>query len=749
MDIIQHSGIKREISPIFLFALTLFCSASLMFFLQPMFGKSLLPLLGGSASVWNTCMVFYQSILFLGYLYAHFISNQLGFRTHLLIHIGVLLLSLAFIPIGLSEEIQPPTHEEPGIWLLLTMSASIGLPFFILSTTSPLLQKWFSTIGHHTSHDPYYLSIASNSGSLLALMSYPFLLEPILGIADQQYVWSIGFIVLCALIALCMFNLKKQEFEQQRHAIPASNLIQTPNIKLQLHWLILAFVPSSLLLGTTNFISIDIATVPLLWVIPLAIYLLSFILVFSSYSHLIHQKILFIQPWVVTPFLIYFFSNQKLESFSLELLMHLLIFFISVMVCHGELAKNRPAPQYLTQYYLIMSLGGMLGGIFNSFVAPFIFNSIYEYPLMMISALVLNPINNRLAPYLKEYLSIVIFITYLATFAFVFFNHTQFSENFIIGFLILGVMLSAYYFFKRTSLYLPLVGLLAISCSSPEKHQGKEILHQSRNFYGVLSVKKIADLNGKGNDDTYHEIYSGTTKHGLQLVNDVEAQCTPNGYYSPVGPLGSIFYGYNEVNRDWKIGVIGLGAGEMAGYAKTSQDWTFFEINPAVVDIATDPKYFTYLSNCIDNYNIELGDARITLENQQQRYDLLVIDAFTSDSIPTHLLTREALELYISKLNPQGLLVFHISNRHLDLQNVLANHAEGLSLTMLIQKFKDTQNKPLVYRSDWVVMANNQAALEPLKINDSMKRWETVEQTVDQRSWTDDYTSILSVWKEK
>lgn len=750
MDITRQSEVRRDLSPILLFALTLFSSASLMFILQPMFGKALLPLLGGSASVWNTCMVFYQSVLFLGYLYAHLISTRLGYRTHLVIHASILIISLYFIPVSIPEGSSPPATGNPSVWLLTTLLFSIGLPFFILSTNSPLLQKWFSKIGHHTSSDPYYLSIASNSGSLIALLSYPFLLEPTIGISQQQRFWSTGFLLLTVLIILCMMLLKQQHFQAdgQRKATAPLPLIQKPSLKVQFEWLLLAFVPSSLLLGTTNFISIDIATVPLLWVIPLALYLFSFILVFSRYGYAIHKKMFLAQPWIIISFLMYYFSNQKLASFTLELSLHLMVFFISIMVCHGELAKKRPTTDYLTQYYLIMSFGGMLGGIFNSFVAPLLFSSIYEYPLMIVFALLLNPIHKRIRLYLKANLSKIIFAMYLLAFGVILsINVDQFDETFLIACAVIATIAATYFYFKKATLYLPLFGLLVVSCATPEKQQGNQLLHQSRNFYGVLSVKEMTDFKLGNHNETIHEIYSGTTKHGLQLFTNLDTQCTPNGYYSPQGPLGAIFTSYNDINDDWSVGVIGLGAGEMAGYSKSNQDWTFFELNPAVVDLAKNTEYFTYLTKCIQNYGIEIGDARITLERQTRRYNMLVVDAFTSDSIPTHLLTQEALELYFSRLEPNGLLVFHISNRYLELKKVLADHAERLGLSMRVQEFRPEQLEPLAYRSDWAILTKNAMALKPLLANDSHHDWQAPLHYADARSWTDDFTSIMNVWK--
>ncbi|MDD1611215.1 MAG: spermidine synthase, partial [Methylococcaceae bacterium] len=386
----QDSKTNRHFSTIILFAGTLFVSASLMFVLQPLFGKILLPLLGGSPAVWNTCMVFYQSILFLGYLYAHALSTHYRQHQQILLHIAIIAISLLALPVALPENTIPPTDSNPTFWLCWTLFLAIGLPFFILSTTAPLIQKWFSEIGHHSSDDPYFLYAASNTGSLLALLSYPFLLEPSIGLANQQTYWSIGYVLLSVLIAACGLLLWKSK--QTSHTLEANtNTVTELTWSKKLHWLALAFVPSSLLLGLTNFISTDIASVPLLWIIPLTVYLLSFIIVFSHWNDKLHPWMVKLQPLVLIPFIAYAFVNPADLPYWVYLILHVLAFFFAIMVCHGELAKDRPPTQHLTSFYLIMSFAGMLGGMFNTFVAPFIFNGIYEYPLMIVAALLLRP----------------------------------------------------------------------------------------------------------------------------------------------------------------------------------------------------------------------------------------------------------------------------------------------------------------------------------------------------------------------
>jgi len=392
MNQTSPSSAKPSLSPAILFAATLFTSATLMFVLQPMFGKLLLPLLGGTPAVWNTCMVFYQALLFGGYLYAHWLSSRFPGQRQIQIHTALLIFSLFALPVALPNDIQPPTESNPVFWLLWTLFLAIGLPFFAVSTTAPLLQKWFSNLGHRSSNDPYYLYAASNAGSLLALLSYPFLIEPSIGLANQRLFWSIGYGLLCLLIIVCATHLWRKLPEDSDEDEPVSDEQVAPlSNRQQLHWLALALVPSSLLLGLTQYISTDIAAVPLLWILPLTLYLLSFILVFSSWAERIRPAMLATQPAVLLVFLAYSFINPALLPYWLDLILHCLAFFLAVMVCHGELARRRPHPAHLTRYYLVMSFAGMLGGLFNSFVAPFVFNAVYEYPIMIVAALLLRP----------------------------------------------------------------------------------------------------------------------------------------------------------------------------------------------------------------------------------------------------------------------------------------------------------------------------------------------------------------------
>lgn len=741
------AGTDRSIALILLFAVTLFISAALMFALQPMFGKLLLPWLGGSPAVWNTCMVFYQTVLFLGYLYAHFLSTRFDGHRQIQIHGIVILATFLCLPVALPEHMTPPTDTNPTLWLLWMLALAIGLPFFIVSTTSPLLQKWFANVGHHTSHDPYYLYAASNAGSLIALLSYPFLLEPNIGLEHQKGIWSAGYFVLCLLVFSCAWILWRSNSRAESADQPDTTGLQPLSLRRKLHWAVLAFVPSSLLLGLTNFISTDIASVPLLWIIPLLLYLLSFILVFSKWAPQIHRVMLLLQPIVLMPFIAYSFINPAILPYWVDLCLHLLAFFLAVMVCHGELAKNRPTTEHLTHYYLIMSFAGMLGGMFNTFVAPFIFNAVYEYPIMIIAALLLRPSAKTEHNWKKQLLLDAAFPIALLVLGLTVYASLDDLPQYLdtIGVTLLLLAGLNYSFHKRSvslSLFTGIIIFFTLGLHSLLSNT----LYQDRTFFGVLSVRESVLINEQGQPEKYHELFHGTTKHGAQRLAP-ELQTVPLTYYSRPGPMGQLFQAYNDVDSRWNIGVVGLGAGALACYAKPQQHWTFYEIDPLVVEIAENTDFFSYLKLCSHQAKIIIGDARLSLAREpDEKFDLLVMDAFSSDAVPTHLLTQEAIKLYFSKLKPGGLLAFHITNRHLALKKVLADHAKQLQLAALLQEFKPRQEIPLVIATDWVVMSDQEASLEPLR-QSRLGTWQKMPLYFDMKPWTDDFTNIVSIWK--
>ena len=743
MNVTTKQSENKNFSLILLFAGTLFISATLMFILQPLFGKLLLPLLGGSPAVWNTCMVFYQTVLFFGYLYAHILSSKCDPRRQVLIHAVVIVVSFIALPVALPEVTNPPTDTNPTFWLMGILFLAIGLPFFVVSTVSPLLQKWFADIGHHTSEDPYYLYAASNAGSMVALLSYPFLIEPTIGLVEQKSFWSIGYVLLGILIIGCAVVLWRNQPAELTDKIEEVEELENLPLLTQLHWLVLAFVPSSLLLGLTNFISTDIASVPLLWIIPLTLYLLTFILVFSKWADKIHPAMVSLQPIVLLPFIAYSFVDPAALPFWLNLILHLIAFFLAVMVCHGELAKRRPHTKHLTHFYLIMSFAGMLGGMFNTFLAPFIFNAVYEYPIMIVAALFLRPGFSSQKVLFQMWFPLLLLCLGLT----VYLLSDNLSQSIIYSAtngLILLAGLS--YVFRSQAINLGLLTGVILFFTLGIQNLISNTIYQERSFFGVLSVRESVLLDENKKPEKYHELFHGTTKHGAQrLASHLET--TPLTYYSRPGPMGQLFRVFDNKNQDWEIGTVGLGAGALACYAKQQQHWTQYEIDPLVIEIAKNPDYFTYLKRCSKNSTFKVGDARLSLTNESdQKFDLLIMDAFSSDSVPTHLLTREAIELYFTKLKPNGILAFHITNRHLEIKKVISDHVNHFTLSALIQEFKPKKEIPLVIATDWVVMAKQAETLEPLR-QSQLGNWQKLPLFFDMKPWTDDFTNIIGIWK--
>ncbi|MCQ8103952.1 fused MFS/spermidine synthase [Methylomonas sp. SURF-2] len=744
MNTTPQTAVNSTLSPVILFAGTLFVSAMLMFVLQPMFGKLLLPLLGGTPAVWNTCMVFYQTILFGGYGYAHWLSSRSGQQRQIQIHTALLIFSLFALPVALPDDANPPTEGNPTFWLIWTLFLSIGLPFFVVSATAPLLQKWFSHLGHHSSEDPYYLYAASNAGSLLALLSYPFLLEPNIGLADQRLFWSMGYGLLCILIIICAVALWCGLPEPVTGEAPEEQAEQLaePPFPQQLHWLALAFVPSSLLLGLTQYISTDIAAVPLLWILPLTLYLLSFILVFSKWADRIHPGMLALQPAVLLIFIAYSFINPALLPYWLDLILHCLAFFLAIMVCHGELAKLRPHTQHLTRFYLVMSFAGMLGGLFNTFVAPFAFNAVYEYPIMIVAALFLRPGFFKGRWYLQAIFPGLLLLAGLALYLS---NDALFDYLDIIGGALI-LLAGLTYSVRQGPLGLGSLTAVILIFSLGLHSLASSTLYQERTFFGVLSVRDTVIGDENQRPEKVRELYHGTTKHGAQRLTAANLT-TPLTYYSRPGPIGQLFAEFDAENQHWNIGAVGLGAGALACYAKPQQHWRFYEIDPLIVDVAKDPKWFHYLERCKPDADMIIGDARLSLQKEpDQGFDLLIMDAFSSDAVPTHLLTREAMQLYFSKLKDDGILAFHITNRHLALKKVLADHAESLRLSGLLQEFKPENPPPLVVATDWVVIAKQTQRLDRLR-QSRLGHWQKLPLTFDLQPWTDDFTHIIGIWK--
>lgn len=730
-----------------LYALTLFLSAALLFSVQPMVAKLMLPLLGGTPSVWNTCMVFFQAVLLAGYGYAVIVSSR-PFKQQLLMQLLLLALALLTLPISVSQSwvSSVPRVGNPSLWLLGSLTVMVGLPFFIVSSNAPLLQKWFAQSGMNSGRDPYFLYSASNAGSLIALLSYPALLEPNLKLRSQSVIWTTAYAFLLLLVALCGFvvwRLRQTNQSNGGQSLPASpegethTDAQKSNVigfRRRLRWLLLAFVPSSLMLGVTNFISTDIASVPLLWVIPLSLYLLTFVLAFARRS-LIPLRLLVVLFPVVTIVIVISNLLDALVNAKVMIAVNLVYFFIAALTCHQQLAEDRPSTVHLTQFYFWLSLGGVLGGVFNALLAPLVFKSVAEYPLVVVAACLLLPSTDRTQTSRARVMDYVVpagALVLALAIGLIFYSSGQAWTGRMI--MALGVPI-AFLVRKRPVRFALLLGAI-LFVSGIVTTVSDKTLRSDRNFFGVLRV--TSDAN-----DTIHWLFHGSTNHGRQSTRP-DRRCEALSYYHRSGPLGEVFASFNSLPTVKQVAIVGLGTGATAVYAQPNERWTFYEINPSVVDIARNPEYFTYLEQCSSApIDMVLGDARLRIQEAANAgYGLIVLDAFSSDAIPLHLITQEALDLYLSKLAPDGLLVFHISNRHLDLSRVMADLAASRKLYCI--GLFDPAPYEIEGRdtSVWVVMARAEPHTGNLA-KSSFSRVLTSDGS--RRVWTDDFSNILSV----
>jgi hypothetical protein len=728
------------------FSVTIFSGAALLFLVQPMFARMVLPLLGGSPAVWNTAMVFYQAVLLAGYAYAHFTTRWLGVRRQAAWHLVVLLAPLLVLPIGLPHGWTPPTGTNPAWWLLAVLAVSVGLPFFVVSASSPLLQRWFSASGHRWAADPYFLYAASNLGSLLALVSYPVLVEPRLRLAEQNRWWAVGYAGFVVLTAMCGIWIRRVG---RKGRDPEAEATRDDGVRItarrRFRWVLLAFVPCSLMLSVTTYVTSEIVPIPLLWVIPLGIYLLTFILVFARRRWVPHVWWVRGMPFAVLPLVMMLVMTLAAVSFRAlvwPIILHFAGLFVVAMFCHGELANDRPPARHLTEFYLWMSAGGVLGGMFNALLAPLVFPTVLEYPLTLLLACLLMPRRgsdspSRRAQVLDVVLPVVLglvtagFILYLLA--------AQLGNARLTQALIFGVPPMLCLSFSRRPLRFTLGIVSILVATTLAFHPGIPALHVARSFFGILRVEIIPGPNPG------HILRHGTTGHGVQSL-DPRYRREPLAYFTRTGPLGQMMAALpNEAKQ--RVAVVGLGAGTLACYAEAGQQWTFYEIDPAVERIARDPRYFTYLQDCPAAVTVVLGDARLSLQAAADgQFGLMVLDAYSSDMPPLHLITREALALYVRKLRPSGVLAFNITNRHLDLESVLANLARDAGLFALCRRDSaatEDFNRTGKLSSTWVIMARDPAMLGNLVYD---TRWQQPQPRVQTRLWTDDYASVFSVW---
>lgn len=727
-----------------LYALTLFVGAALLFSVQPMIAKMLLPLLGGTPAVWSTCMVFFQAELLAGYAYAHAATSRLGIRRQTALHAGLLVVPWFVLPLGIPRHsAPPPSSEDPTLWLLGLLITTAGLPFFLVSTTAPLLQRWFSGTGHRAAADPYYLYGASNLGSLLALLSYPFVVEPNLSLARQAALWSVGYGGLAVLTMACAVSARRSggaastAFDDRLEGDAERRI----GLLRGLRWLAQAFLPSSLMLGLTTYLTTDIAPIPLLWVIPLGLYLLSFMLVFARRPLLPHRAMVRALPWVVVPWALVM-GIGLVQAVWIPL--HLLAFFVASMACHGELARLRPPARRLTAFYLAMALGGVLGGVFNALIAPFVFDRIAEYPLAMVGACAILPAvatdegqqgwrqADVLIPAAIFLLTAALVLDLLGLAS---------SPAGALGVMIASGLVALAFSTHRTRpvRFALAVGAALLASGLSPGVNGRP-LHRERTFFGILRVTAVAEGN-------YHRLFQGTTLHGQQCL-DPDRRREPLTYFTRSGPIGQVFDAVRarlEVPGA-AVAIAGLGAGTLACYAEPGQRWTIYEIDPAVARIARDPRYFRFLGDCpAESLDVVVGDARTRLRDAPGHgFGLIVLDAFSSDAVPTHLLTREALRLYLDKLAEGGLIAFNITNRYLDLEPVVGVLALDAGLACRVRYDVDVPKRDRErgkLGSIWAVLARREADLGPLAKD---PRWTAPRSRPGEAAWTDDFSDLTS-----
>jgi len=716
----------------------IFTSAFLLFLVQPMFSRMVLPLLGGTPAVWNTCMLFFQAALLGGYLYAHVGARRLGVRRQAAVHVALLAVAAALLPISVAGA-APRGGAAPIPWLLLLMLTTVGLPFFALSATGPMLQKWFSGTGHPGAANPYWLYAASNLGSMLALLGYPFLMEPRLRLMEQSRVWAAGYALLAVLVVACAYALwRLAPAGAPAAAVEAADEAGAAPLpgRTKALWVALAFIPSSLLLSVTTFITTDVAPIPLLWVVPLALYLLTFTLAFAARPPLRHRWMVSVQPFfiaLVSLLLMYGWTRKPL----LVIPLHLAAFFVTALVCHGELARRRPPVSHLTEFYLWIAVGGVLGGIFNVLVAPVIFSRVWEYPIVLTLACLARPWPR--GPLTRRQLVAILLRTAGFVIALVLVSRTDIPGippwmTLLFAGMALAMVSAG---LGRAPLFLALcIGAsLFIRATFVLTHEPTLLAHRS--FYGRYTVLDVRREGG------YHALYHGSTLHGAQAMHPGAGR-EPLTYYARTGPLGQIFTATAEEAGRRRVAVVGLGTGTVAAYGNAGEDWTFYEIDPGIVKIARNPRYFTYLHDSPARISIVLGDARLSLRHAPpHKYDLIIVDAFNSDAIPVHLLTREAIGVYLDKLAPGGIIALHLSNRYLDLEPVVAALARERGMAARVGT---TRLSGFFFSaSTWAAVARSDADLGPLAAD---ARWPQAQARRGVPVWTDDYSSLLSVWEK-
>ncbi len=688
----------KSLGVLFTFAGTTFVAAALLFLLEPLVGKSLLPSYGGTPAVWNTCVFFFQLVLLLGYVYAHLLHRSLTMNRQLTVHVLVMAGALLSLPIQIHVVGLTNSAKSPVLSLLFDLMVTVGPAFFVISTTTPLLQAWFAST--RTPVSPYLLYVASNAGSLLGLLLYPTIVEFSLPLSGQFRLVSWCFAGMVGLLGVCGFMACQAQSTPKIDDASAEVMGSPITFKTRLDWFTWSLCPSSLMLGATTYLSTEVAPMPAIWMLPLGLYLLSFIIAFA-------------QPpqWILTASSIcYACLTIGLSVWGLrftgaawvDLLLHNGLLFCGSLALHGRLAATQPSVKHLTEFYLWISLGGLCGSVCNTLIAPILFNWQAEYTLAIVLGLCLIPWPNFTTPWLKW--SVLTIRPTLCLGAF--------------------VGLSWFIYFSPLS---------------------RSVIYRERTFFGQFHILK-------GDQGRTLQLVHGRTVHGMQMVsqNDRERR-RPLTYYFYTGPIGQLLLSGKGTPLSQTVGVVGLGVGSLAAFAEEYDDYTFYEIDPAISRIATSGKFFRYLSDAKARgaaVQVVLGDARLKLrEAPDHHYGILVLDAFTSDSVPVHLLTKDAIQEYISKLRPDGVLAFHISNRYVELEPVLANIAHELGYAAYSQNeysYPIEEFRRGKQTSHWLVMSATTAPIQPIL---DTQKWTLAKPRPELGVWTDDRSNLLSIMR--
>ena len=740
MATLLAATVGREDRAGWLFPVAVFISAGLVFSLEPLIGRLLLPVLGGSAAVWNASLAFFQAALLAGYLYAHLLQRIASLQLQAFAHLAILVAAGLVLPVRISWLLGPPDVRAPAPWLLGVLALSIGAPFAALSATAPLFQAWFArSSGSAGSGRVWSLYAASNLGSLAALLAYPVVIEPALTLRHQAWAWTGGYVLFAILLAGVGLRLN------DRHPVgqgASEDNEPVPSWIDRARWVVLAAIPSSLLVGVTSFVSTDIASAPFLWVIPLALYLLSFVIAFQDRPAVSREATLAVHAVALTGACA--LIHVRTGLFLLGAVLHFVAFFLTALVCAQALTARRPRPSHLTDFYLCLALGGVIGGGFNAFVAPLAFSTVAEYPAVLAISALARPWGQD-APGWNSWLAAgVCLVCGLAA--------AEFAHPFVPPprwLLALGVrqsgQLAAVLIALMAVAALTLQGrgpLFFVACALLVSAAGRvedrvNVTHTWRDFFGVL---RESQLSVRALGGPVRMLANGTTLHGAEALAP-SFRCRPIVYYAPATPIGQAM-AIEQRKPALAIGVVGLGTGSMAAYVRARDTLRFFEIDPLVARIATDPRRFAYIPACAKGpVSITLGDARLALARTAARFDVLLVDAFSSDSVPTHLLTVEAMRLYLSHLTPGGLLILHLSNRNLDLLRPAQAALLAAGATAMFQKHLADPAAPPLWESpeDAVIAAREPAALAPFA---SDGRWRMPD-TDGVRAWTDDHIDVF------